>query len=309
MPVVGWSGRDCNRDINMDEELDFSSTAPKPIPKAPVPPAPPAARSPLYNPQVALAFFRGAAKLEEVGGGKTFFVENEKSGGFFSKGERMYLLLEGEIGLMAKGAFVGLIRPGEIFGEMALLAKAPRLATAVAKVACKALALDEKSFQAALQKTPEFALMMMGVMVNRLRQNMARKGAGAVPVPGEVTEKHDVFNKKQLASIADELAPMVIPAGKAIMHTGDIGIFMYIVQEGHVAISMQSKIVERVGPGGVFGEMAMVDNSSRAANATAETDCSLIMVKRTDFLDLVKSKPEFGMSILRTIAERIHALA
>ena len=292
------------------DELDFSSTTPKPVPKAAlVAPAPPAPRKPLYDPQVALAFFRGAAKLEEVSGGKTFFVENEKSGGFFSRGERMFLLLEGEIGLMAKGAFIGLIRPGEIFGEMALLAKAPRLATAVAKVACKALSLDEKSFQSALQKTPEFALMMMGVMVNRLRQNLARKGAGAGPAPGEVTEKHDVFNRKQLAEIADELSPIMMAEGKTIMNAGDTGIFMYIVQEGHVAISMQSKIVERIGPGGVFGEMAMVDNASRAATATAETECSLIMVKRTDFLDLVKSKPEFGMSILRIIAERIHALA
>ena len=291
------------------DELDFSSTTPKPVPKAAVPSAPPAPRKPLYDPQVALTFFRGAAKLEEVSGGKTFFVENEKSGGFFSKGERMFLLLEGEIGLMAKGAFIGLIRPGEIFGEMALLAKAPRLATAVAKVACKALSLDEKSFQSALQKTPQFALMMMGVMVNRLRQNLARKGTGAAPAPGAVTEKQDVFNKKQLTEIADELSPIIIPAGKAIMNTGDTGIFMYIVQEGHVAISMQSKLVERIGPGGVFGEMAMVDNASRAATATAETECSLIMVKRADFLDLVKSKPEFGMSILRIIAERIHALA
>jgi len=98
------------------DELDFSSTSPKPAPKpSQAPPAPAA----LYNPHVALQFFRGGGKLEEVDGGKPFFNENDKTGGLFSKGERMYLLLDGEVGLMAKGQFVGLIRPGDIFGEMA----------------------------------------------------------------------------------------------------------------------------------------------------------------------------------------------
>ncbi len=293
---------------SMDDELDFSSTTPKPVqatPAAPKPAAPPPRA--LYNPQVALQFFKGGGELEQVGGGKTFFVENDKSSGLFSKGDRMYLLLEGDIGLMSKGQFVGNIRPGEIFGEMALLAKAPRAATAMAKVACKAISMGEKEFNAALQKTPEFALMMMAVMVNRLRQNIARKGG--VAAPSAAVERHSVFNKKELAALAEEITPVVATEGKVIMKAGDTGVFMYIVQAGHVAISMQDKVIERIGPGGVFGEMAMVDNASRSASAIAQDACTLMMVKRDDFLALVKSKPEFGASILRTIAERIRALA
>lgn len=291
----------------MDDELDFSSTTPKPVPAAPAAPRP-AAPPPraLYNPQVALQFFKGGGQLEQVGGGKTFFAEGDKSSGLFSKGDRMFLLLEGDIGLMSKGQFVGNIRPGEIFGEMALLAKAPRAATAMAKVACKAISMGEKEFNAALQKTPEFALMMMAVMVNRLRQNLARKGG--VAAPSDVVERQSVFNKKELAALAEEITPVVATEGKVIMKAGDTGVFMYIVQEGNVAITMQDKVVERIGPGGVFGEMAMVDNSSRAANAVAQNACTLMMVKRDDFLALVKAKPEFGASILRTIAERIRAL-
>ena len=284
------------------DELDFSSTTPKPIPKA-APAAPPKA---LYNPQVALEFFKGGGKLEEVPGGKTFFNENDKSGGLFSKGERMYLLLEGEVGFMAKGQFVGLVRPGDIFGEMALLAKAPRAASAMAKVNCKALAMGEKEFNTALQKTPEFALMMMAVMVQRLRANIARKGG--LSTPDAAVERPAVFDKKQLADVAREIEPMGFAAGKVIMNAGATGIFMYVVQEGSVAISIGDKVVERVGGGGVFGEMAMVDNSSRAASAVAEADSTLMMIKRDDFLTLVKAKPEFGASILRTIAERIRAL-
>lgn len=287
------------------DELDFSSDKPAPKPAAPAV-APPRPRA-LYNPQVALQFFRGGGKLEEIAGGKTFFNENDKASGLFSKGDRMYLLLDGEVGLMAKGQFVGLVRPGDIFGEMALLAKAPRAASAMAKVPCKALSLGEKEFNAALQKTPEFALMMMAVMVQRLRQNIARKGGIAAPA-GEV-QRDAVFSKKQLADLANEISPILAPAGKTIMNAGETGIFMYILQEGRVAISMNGQVIEHIPAGGVFGEMAMVDNASRSASAIAETDCTLLMIKRDDFITLVKAKPEFGASILRTIAERIRALA
>ena len=286
------------------DDLDFSAPAPKP---AAAPTAAPAQPRTLYNPQVALQFFRGGGKIEEVAGGKTFFNENDKASGLFSKGDRMFLLLEGEVGLMAKGQFLGLVRPGDIFGEMALLAKAPRTASAIAKVACKALAMGEKEFNAALEKTPEFALMMMAVMVQRLRANIARKGG--MSTPDNVTERSAVFNKKELADIAKEIEPVTFDAGKMIMNAGATGIFMYIVQEGRVAISVNDKVVERVGAGGVLGEMAMVDNSSRAASAAAEADSSLLMIKRDDFLTLIKAKPEFGASILRTIAERIRAMA
>jgi CRP-like cAMP-binding protein len=289
----------------MADDLDFSASGKQPTLKAaPSQPAPPRQ---LYNPALALEFFKGGGKLEEVAGGKLFFAENEKSGGLFSK-ERMYLLLEGEIGLMAKGKFIGLIRPGEIFGEMAVLAKAPRTASAMAKTGCKALSLDEKQFVAALAKTPEFALMMMAVMVNRLRQTIARQASGTT-APGTVTERHSVFNKKELVALALEIPPLLANASKKIMSAGDTGVFMYIVQEGRIAISIGEQVVERVGPGGVFGEMALVDSAARAATATAETDCTLILVKRADFLGLVKMKPEFGASVLRTIAERMQVVA
>lgn len=292
------------------DELDFSASDPKsaaPKPAAPASAAPAPAPRTLYSPQVALQFFRGGGKLDEVAGGKTFFNEGDKSSGLFSKGDRMFLLLEGEVGLMAKGQFVGLVRPGDIFGEMALLAKAPRAASAMAKVACKALSMGEKEFSAALEKTPEFALMMMAVMVQRLRATIARKGG--LPTPDSVSERPAVFNKKELAGLAREIEPISFNEGKVIMNAGATGIFMYIVQEGRIAISINDKVIERVGSGGVFGEMAMVDNSSRSASAVAESDSTLLMIKRDDFLALVKAKPEFGASILRTIAERIRAMA
>jgi CRP-like cAMP-binding protein len=84
---------------------------------------------------------------------------------------------------------------------------------------------------------------------------------------------------------------------------------MYVVIEGSVGISIRGAVVERVTQGGIFGEMALIDQSPRAANAIAETDCALLAINRQVFLNLVKSEPTFGVSLLGAMAERLRNTA
>ena len=69
------------------------------------------------------------------------------------------------------------------------------------------------------------------------------------------------------------------------------------------------EFIARAGPGGVFGEMALVDQSVRAATATAETPCKLLAVNRAVFLHLVKTSPAFGAALLAGLAERAKDMA
>ena len=129
----------------------------------------PQAAKPVYNAAMAMDFFRAGGKAEAIPAGTRFFGENEKAG--FLKRDKMYLLLEGEVTLAVRGELIGVVKIGEIFGEMAAISETPRTATAVAKTACRVIALDEKEFQKALQLKPEFALMLMSVMILRLRDH------------------------------------------------------------------------------------------------------------------------------------------
>lgn len=264
------------------------------------------ARSSLYNPELALEFFRSGGTLEEIQANTRIFVENEKPGGLFSKRARMYLLLKGDVGLMRGNKYFGVVKHGEIFGELAVISGLSRSATAMARTECSVLSLDEKQFLAALQKTPEFALMMMSIMSQRLRQNIAKLGAGG-PVPGAPGDHGGTLEKKVLAKLAGELDEQLSAsygAGKVIVSAGATGALMYVVMDGRVAISIGGRIVEHEGPGGIFGEMALVDRSPRAATATAETDCTLLAINRNDFIALVKAKPVFGALLLKSMAER-----
>ena len=67
-------------------------------------------------------------------------------------------------------------------------------------------------------------------------------------------------------------------------------------------------MVERLGPGGAFGEAALVDQSPRLASALAETDCELQPINRPAFLTLVKTSPQFALGMLSSLAERLRYL-
>lgn len=84
-------------------------------------------------------------------------------------GDCMYIVKEGEVDLFYKGNFIATVPQGGIFGEMALIDYLPRSATAVAKVACKLIPVDERHFTRLVQETPAFALQVMRVLVQRLR--------------------------------------------------------------------------------------------------------------------------------------------
>jgi len=130
-----------------------------------------------YNAAVALEFFRSAGKPKTFAKGRKIFAENQRGFPFLLMPNRMYLLLDGEVAVFAKNTPIGTVRPGQIFGEMASIDQGPRSATAVAKSACRVIALDRRQLQTALGKRPEFALMLMSVMIRRLRESIGRLGA------------------------------------------------------------------------------------------------------------------------------------
>lgn len=272
------------------DELDFTSTS-RP------------SKSAIYDPAVARRCFEALGKIDVISQGGQFFTENQTS-------DKMYLLVEGEVSLVRGTKTLDVVKAGEIFGEMAAISRQPRSASAAARTPCRALSLDSKQFLTAIQKTPEFALMLMNIIMNRLRMTIAMLAVSKALDRAQARERR-VFDEKLLADLMAALhhrSPQHTPLNRVIMKEGDAGVFMYIVVQGRVAISIKGKVVEHVGPGGVFGEMALVDQSPRAATATAESDCDLLAVNRNDFLELVKSNPAFGVSLLKAAADRLRTM-
>jgi CRP/FNR family transcriptional regulator, cyclic AMP receptor protein len=265
----------------------------------------------LYSPAVALQFFKSEGRLHEIPQGKTIFAQSEKSLPFLLMRQRMYLLLEGEVSVVAKDTPIATVVEGEIFGEMASINQAPRSAAAVAKTPCRVITLDDKQFQAALAKRPEFALMLMSVMVGRMRDNIGRLSARDTlkDVPWKEAA---VLDQALLAELEEQIGPAArfrYNAGKLIMKEGAVGVVSYVVLEGRVAITIGDAVMEKVGPGGIFGEMALVERTPRLASAVAESDCALLAISRLEFVRLVKKNPRFGAWLLSAVSERARSTA
>jgi CRP-like cAMP-binding protein len=94
-------------------------------------------------------------------------------------------------------------------------------------------------------------------------------------------------------------------AGEAIFREGDPGDALYAVVEGQVEIRKKDRVLETVPPGAVFGEMALIDRSTRSADAFARTDCTLAPVTQRRFMFLVQETPFFAIDIMCTLAERL----
>ena len=98
-------------------------------------------------------------------------------------------------------------------------------------------------------------------------------------------------------------------AGDTIFREGDAGDAMYAVLEGTVEIRLsKGGVVESVGPGGVIGEMALIDQSPRAASAVALTDCRLARIPEKRFLFMVRETPYFALQIMRVMADRLRRM-
>jgi CRP-like cAMP-binding protein len=264
-----------------------------------------------YQPAVALEFFKAGGEVEKFAQGETIFRESKRGRRILLERDKMYLLLKGEVSLLAGNQDIGAIKAGEIFGEMAAIGNAPRSATAVAKTACRVIALDEKQFKKALTKKPGFALMLMSVMVKRLRETLARLKAADAFADDQALEESAVFNPGLLGDMVRGLSddpPVSFMRNQMILKEGQVGTRMYAVLEGRVAVTIGDKVVDRVGPGGVLGEIALLERSPRLASALAEDNATLQPINRNAFIQLVKLDPELGVALLTALAERLRYL-
>ncbi len=100
-------------------------------------------------------------------------------------------------------------------------------------------------------------------------------------------------------------APLKLDPGQVIFSAGDAGREMFIVRTGSVELRIGDKLLETVGEGGIFGELALVDPAPRSATAIAGPGCSLVLVDAAAFNELVRKVPGLGLEVMKVMARRL----
>ena len=104
----------------------------------------------------------------------------------------------------------------------------------------------------------------------------------------------------------------VFPIGEKIFRDGDSGGRAYIVQSGSVdivkEINGEDVVVGTVGPGGIFGEMALIDDEPRMASAIVSDTCVCIVITRAVFQKKLNKLDPFLSGVLRILVENIRSI-
>lgn len=117
----------------------------------------------------------------------------------------------------------------------------------------------------------------------------------------------------QSPSLLDLIAGRALPvvhvgAGDKLFLKGDAAGAMYVVRSGMIEVLMFGRILEQVGPGGIVGEMALIDDNARCAAALTATDTELFAISRDAFYDIVRDEPRFALAVLEILARRLRRI-
>jgi CRP-like cAMP-binding protein len=97
--------------------------------------------------------------------------------------------------------------------------------------------------------------------------------------------------------------------GEKIFLEDDAGDCMYVVRSGHVDVITFGALLESVGPGGIFGEMALIDDGPRSAAALAAEATEVAVIDKETFHALLREEPAFALAIMRLLTKRIRRMA
>jgi CRP/FNR family transcriptional regulator, cyclic AMP receptor protein len=96
-------------------------------------------------------------------------------------------------------------------------------------------------------------------------------------------------------------------AGEAIFQKGGVGFEMFFVKQGEIELRLGERVLATLARGDIFGEMALVDDSTRSASAVALSDAEIVPVSEKQFVELVREAPSFAIDVMRVLAQRLRS--
>jgi CRP/FNR family transcriptional regulator, cyclic AMP receptor protein len=125
--------------------------------------------------------------------------------------------------------------------------------------------------------------------------------------------KHFLFSQlrqEDLEAIVRHSVERQFDPGQIIFQKGEAGGSLMLVVSGLIRISANSEegkeiTLNTIKPGGIFGEIAFIDGKERSADATALEHSNLLIIRRSDFLSLLKKYPDMALELLAVLCQKL----
>jgi CRP-like cAMP-binding protein len=118
------------------------------------------------------------------------------------------------------------------------------------------------------------------------------------------------LGKKDLGRVAKIMVPRSAAAGEVIIKENDQAAGFFIITSGKVEVirgdgTPQAEVLNTLGPGDFFGEMALFEGFPRVATVKAVEDTELMAMTRWDFTAEMKNHPQIAVSMLPVLVKRL----
>jgi cAMP-dependent protein kinase regulator len=271
-------------------------------------PQPLAAPVPLFSTlgKEALRDLVAAFQMITVPAGHVVVEEDEK-------GAEAYIVVRGELEVRrrprdedgAPPTVLARLTNGALFGEMALLSRAPRAASVVTTRPSILLVATRDALEQVTARKPEVGIALAAHCRRRMVANLARTSRVLVAVPSE-----------ERATLVERFETRIFEKGDKLVSDGEEAQGLHLIASGGVAVVAheggESVVLATLPPGETVGEVALVLRRKTNADVIAVHPTVTLFLPREEFLSLVQDHPAIlhglYMSAVRRDDETAQAL-
>jgi CRP-like cAMP-binding protein len=237
--------------------------------------------------------------LHRVRAGQTVLQEGEAGTSFFVvAGGRLAVTKRDDRGDRVRLARLG---EGDFFGEMAILAGAPRLATVTAEESAELLEVRAEDLLALAGRYPHLAVSLRRFYRQRLLANAMA-----------VSPVFRPFSREDRREVMARFRTREVVAGEVVVREGEPSDGLYVVLDGALAVSRRRGAegveVAELREADVFGEMSCLRKAPATATVTARRAGTLLRLPRQGFDELVLSHPQILEVVSELTEERAESL-
>jgi CRP-like cAMP-binding protein len=199
---------------------------------------------------------------------------------------------EGEANTLAR------LISGAVFGEMALITDAPRVASAKAVRESDVIELKRDDLEMIAEDLDDITWALAKFTRKRFLNNLLLTSPIFSP-----------FSEDDNREILDRFASVGVPTDEVIIKEGTTSPGLYVILGGEVEVSKfegDTRVhLARLAEGAVFGEISLVTDSPTTATVQAVRGGEFLFLSREDFQELVQERPEIGEALSALSDERL----
>jgi CRP/FNR family transcriptional regulator len=118
------------------------------------------------------------------------------------------------------------------------------------------------------------------------------------------------LGRRDLERLSKLMVPRAVKAGEVIIKEGDQAAGFFVISAGKVEVVRgvdrpDAQVLNTLGPGDFFGEMALFEGFPRVASVRATEDTECLAMTRWDFMAEMKNHPEIAVSMLPVLVRRL----